>query len=282
MSDSQYDIAVLGAGNAALSAALSAQENGAKVVVIEAAPLDEAGGNSRYTAGAIRFAHDGLDDLKTVLDLTQDEIDNADFGTYTSDQFYDDLFRLTQFRSDPDKSELLVTKSLETVQWMKSRGVKFQPSYGRQAFKVDGKFRFWGGLCVETWGGGEGLIELETKAAKENGIDILYETRGVSLLYDEQKVTGIRVKHKSELRDINVKCVVLASGGFEANTEMRTRYLGPGWEFAKVRGTRFNMGAGITMALDIGAMPHGNWSGCHAVGWDLNAPETGDLAVGDN
>jgi tricarballylate dehydrogenase len=281
MSDPQYDVAVLGAGNAALSAALSAQENGAKVVVIEAAPLDEAGGNSRYTAGAIRFAHDGLDDLKTVLDLTQDEIDNADFGTYTSDQFYDDLFRLTQYRSDPDKSELLVTKSLETVQWMKSRGVKFQPSYGRQAFKVDGKFRFWGGLCVETWGGGEGLIELEIKAAKENGIDILYETRGVSLLYDEQKVTGIRVKHKGE-RDINVKCVVLASGGFEANTEMRTRYLGPGWEFAKVRGTRFNMGAGITMALDIGAMPHGNWSGCHAVGWDLNAPETGDLAVGDN
>jgi tricarballylate dehydrogenase len=282
MSDPQYDVAVLGAGNAALSAALSAQENGAKVVVIEAAPLDEAGGNSRYTAGAIRFAHDGLDDLKTVLDLTQDEIDNADFGTYTSDQFYDDLFRLTQYRSDPDKSELLVTKSLETVQWMKSRGVKFQPSYGRQAFKVDGKFRFWGGLCVETWGGGEGLIELEIKAAKENGIDILYETRGVSLLYDEQKVTGIRVKHKGELRDINAKCVVLASGGFEANTEMRTRYLGPGWEFAKVRGTRFNMGAGITMALDIGAMPHGNWSGCHAVGWDLNAPETGDLAVGDN
>ena len=123
MSDPQYDVAVLGAGNAALSAALSAQENGAKVVVIESAPVDEAGGNSRYTAGAIRFAHDGLEDLKTVVDLTDEEIANADFGTYTTDQFYDDLFRLTQYRSDPDKSELLVTKSLETVQWMKSRGV---------------------------------------------------------------------------------------------------------------------------------------------------------------
>jgi tricarballylate dehydrogenase len=282
MSDSQYDVAVLGAGNAALSAALSAQENGAKVVVIEAAPEAEAGGNSRYTAGAIRFAHEGIEDLKTVLDLTDEEIDNADFGTYTSDQFYDDLFRLTQYRADPDKSELLVTKSLETVQWMRSRGVKFQPSYGRQAFKVDGKFRFWGGLCVETWGGGEGLIELETKAAEENGIDILYETRGMSLLYDEKQVSGIRVKHKGEVRDIKTKAVVLASGGFEANPEMRTRYLGPGWELAKVRGTRFNTGGGIQMALDIGAIPHGNWSGCHAVGWDLNAPETGDLAVGDN
>jgi tricarballylate dehydrogenase len=76
--------------------------------------------------------------------------------------------------------------------------------------------------------------------------------------------------------------VVLASGGFEANSDWRTRYLGPGWDLVKVRGTRHNMGEGIRMALDIGAMPYGNWSGCHAVGWDLNAPEFGDLSVGDN
>ena len=282
MSQETYDVVVLGAGNAAFCSALAAQENGASVVMIEAAPLEEAGGNSRYTAGAIRFAHEGLQDLTTVLDLNQDEIDNADFGVYTSDQFYDDLFRLTQYRADPDKAEMLVTKSLETVQWMKSRGVKFQPSYGRQAFKVDGKYRFWGGLCVETWGGGEGLIELETKAAKENGIEILYETKGLSLLYDDEKVYGLRVKHKGKVREIHAGAVILASGGFEANPEMRTRYLGPGWELVKVRGTRFNTGGGIQMALDIGAMPHGNWSGCHAVGWDLNAPETGDLTVGDN
>jgi tricarballylate dehydrogenase len=74
---------------------------------------------------------------------------------------------------------------------------------------------------------------------------------------------------------------VLASGGFEANAEWRTRYLGPGWDLAKVRGTRFNTGDGIRMALDAGAMPYGNWSGCHAVGWDRNAPEFGDLDVGD-
>ena len=75
---------------------------------------------------------------------------------------------------------------------------------------------------------------------------------------------------------------MLASGGFESNPEWRTRYLGPGWELAKVRGTRFNTGDGIRMALDIGASPYGNWSGCHAVGWDYNAPEFGDLTVGDN
>ena len=75
---------------------------------------------------------------------------------------------------------------------------------------------------------------------------------------------------------------MLACGGFEANSDWRTRYMGPGWDLVKVRGTRHNMGAGIKMALDIGAMPYGNWSGGHAVGWDLNAPEFGDLAVGDN
>jgi tricarballylate dehydrogenase len=76
--------------------------------------------------------------------------------------------------------------------------------------------------------------------------------------------------------------VVIACGGFESNAEMRTRYLGPGWELAKVRGTPYNTGDGIRMAMEIGASSYGNWSGCHAVGWDYNAPEFGDLTVGDN
>jgi len=90
------------------------------------------------------------------------------------------------------------------------------------------------------------------------------------------------VKHDGKTVEVKAKCVVLAAGGFQANTEMRTRYLGPLWELAKIRGTRFNTGDGIKMALDIGAMPTGNWSGGHAVGWDRNAPEFGDLTVGDN
>jgi tricarballylate dehydrogenase len=80
---------------------------------------------------------------------------------------------------------------------------------------------------------------------------------------------------------VNAKAVVLASGGFEANAEWRARYLGAGWDLAKVRGTRHNTGDGIRMALDIGAEPYGHWSGSHAVAWDRNAPNYGDLAVGD-
>jgi len=91
----------------------------------------------------------------------------------------------------------------------------------------------------------------------------------------------VRIRHDGQVSEIHGKAVVLASGGFQANPEWRTRYLGPGWDLAKVRGTRFNTGDGIRMALDIGASPCGNWSGCHAVGWEMNAPEFGDLAVGD-
>ena len=104
----------------------------------------------------------------------------------------------------------------------------------------------------------------------------------LALISDDDGIKGVRVRHQGKTVEVAAKCVVLAAGGFQANAEWRTRYLGPGWELAKVRGTRFNTGDGIRMALDIGAQPTGNWSGCHAVGWDRNAPEFGDLEVGDN
>jgi len=282
MSEIKFDVVVVGAGNAALCAALAAEENGAKVLVLERAGEDESGGNSRFTAGAMRVVYDGVDDLKALMpDLTNEEIANTDFGTYTQDQFYDDMARVTQFRADPDMVELLVTRSRETVRWMREKGVRFAPIWGRQAFLIDGKFKFWGGLTVETTGGGPGLVDALHESAKKRGIEIRYKTRATDLLFDGVTVSGVRVKHAGKIEEIKARSVVLAAGGFQGNYEWRTRYLGPGWELAKVRGTRFNTGDGIRMALDIGAMPYGNWSGCHAVGWERNAPEFGDLAVGD-
>lgn len=283
MSVGDYDVVVVGAGNAALCAALSASENGAKVLVLECSPEDECGGNSRFTAGAIRFAYNGLEDIREVVtDLTDEEIETTDFGTYTEDQFFDDMFRVTQYRTDPNLCEILVRKSFSTIKWMRENGIRFVPIYGRQAFKVDGMFKFWGGLTVEAVGGGPGLVDMLTQSARKNGIDILYEARALRLLTDGNKVEGVQIRQKGKLKDISAKAVVLAAGGFQANSEMRTRYLGPGWDLAKVRGTPYNTGDGIRMAIDIGASTAGNWSGCHAVGWELNAPEFGDLAVGDN
>lgn len=276
------DVVIVGAGNSAFCAALAARERGASVVMLERAPIDEAGGNTRFTAGAVRFAYDGVEDLKALMpDLTAAEIDNTDFGTYSADMFFDDMARVTDYRSDPDLVELLVRRSKPTVMWMRDKGVRFAPIYGRQAFKVDGRFKFWGGLTVETWGGGPGLVEALTNSAKRDGIDIEYGCRALSLIHDDDGVHGVRVRQGGRTFDIRAKAVVLSSGGFQANAEWRTRYLGPGWDLAKVRGTRFNTGDGIRMALDIGAASYGNWSGCHAVGWERNAPEFGDLAVGD-
>ena len=278
-----WDVIVIGAGNAAFCAALAAREKGLSILMLERAPEDENGGNSRFTAGAIRFAYDGVEDLKAIMpDLTPEEIANTDFGTYTTVQFFDDMFRVTRYRTDPELCEQLVTRSFKTMRWMHAKGVKFAPIFGRQAFKIDGRFKFWGGLTVEAWGGGPGLVDQETAIARNQGIEIRYNARALSLIYDGHAVTGVMIKQGGEIFDLSAKAVIIAAGGFESNTEMRTRYLGPGWELAKVRGTRFNTGDGIRMALDIGASPFGNWSGCHAVGWDYNAPEYGDLAVGDN
>jgi tricarballylate dehydrogenase len=283
MPESEFDVIVVGAGNAAFCAALAANEKGARVVMLERAPEAENGGNSRFTAGAIRFAYRGIDDLREVMpDLTADEITNTDFGTYTEDQFFEDMFRVTRYRTDPALCERLVKSSFSTMKWLRSKGVRFVPIYGRQAFKIDGKFKFWGGLTVEFWGGGPGLVDQETSVACKNGIEIRYNARVTSLIHENGTVSGVKVVESGAGRDLHAKAVVLACGGFESNPEWRTRYLGPGWELAKVRGTRFNTGEGIRMALEIGASTYGNWSGCHAVGWDYNAPEFGDLTVGDN
>jgi len=276
-----WDVVVVGGGNAALCAALSARETAKRVLVLERAPEDEAGGNSRFTAGLLRIVYNGAQDLAQLIDLSNEELERTDFGTYTAEQFLDDMARVTEYRCDPDLTEILVKQSFPTALWMRKKGMRFTAAWGRQAFKIEGRFKFWGGLTLEAIGGGPGLVESLTQIAKKSGIEIWYSARAVSLITDDAGVHGVRVKREGKTTEVKAKAVVLAAGGFQANPEWRTRYLGPGWELAKVRGTRFNTGDAIRMALDIDAAPVGNWSGCHAVAWERNAPEFGDLAVGD-
>jgi tricarballylate dehydrogenase len=252
--------------------------------VLEKAPEAWRGGNGFFTAGGFRFAFKSFDELRTLIgDLSDQEAAQMEVDPYTEDNFYDDLMRVTEECADPDMALLLVRESQNTVRWMKERGIRWIPMFGRQAYKVGGKFRFWGGLVLEAVGGGPGLIDMEYASAAKAGIDVRFETKVTRLVTDDRgRVTGTVVRTPEGTETIDAGAVVLASGGFEANSEMRTRYLGPNWELARVRGTPYNTGDGIRMAIDIGALPWGHWSGCHSVQWDLNAPWHGDRKVGDN
>ncbi|HQD99140.1 MAG TPA: FAD-dependent tricarballylate dehydrogenase TcuA [Novosphingobium sp.] len=268
-------VIVVGAGNAALCAAISAAESGARVTVLERAPRIARGGNSAFTGGCFRTVYEGADDIaRLVPDLTPEERDSSDFGTYDAETFYLDLCRLSGYRADPALIELLVAESLPTLLWMQGQGVRFLPAYGRQSFKVDGRNVFWGGLTIETAGGGMGLVDALFRRAEELGITIRYDSKVERLLGDRHSVRGV-VVNGEELRG---DAVILAAGGYHANTEARVKYLGQGWDLAKVRGSRYNTGNVIQAALDIGARAHGNWSGCHSVFFDAGAADFGDLA----
>ena len=253
------------------------------MLVLESAPVHLRGGNSYFTGGLFRFAYEGLEDVLALVSGVADrERQSVDVGTYPESAYYADVMRVTDGLSNPELVQTLVSGSYPTMRWMQERGIGWLLAYGRQAFKRDDVFRFWGGLIVEAVGGGKGLSDRQFELAERAGVEVLYQTKATSLSLDGSgRVTGLTARDPDGFRELTAPSVVLACGGFEANSEMRARYLGPGWELAKVRGTRFNTGDGIRMALDVGAQPYGHWSGCHAVAWDLNAPPYGDRNVAD-
>ena len=278
MEASGFDVVVVGGGNAALSAALSAAEAGAKVALLERAPEEKRGGNSRFTGGGFRMVHHGAQDIKRIVpDLSDADIARTDFGEYSAEDYLDDLGRVTQYFIDPDLADTLVHNSTDTVHWLMGRGVKFLPNYGRQAYNHEGRFKFFGGVVIYANGGGAGLVESEYKAAAAHGVMIHYATRATGIVRGKGGVEGIRIIRDGAEETIATRAIVLACGGFESNREWRSRYLGPGWDMAKVRGTRYNTGDGIRMALDIGAQSYGQWSGAHAVAWERYANDFGDV-----
>jgi tricarballylate dehydrogenase len=277
-SEATNRIVIVGGGNAALCAALAAREAGANVLVLERAPREARGGNSAFTGGAFRVAYDGIDDLMQVMpDLSAEERENSDFGTYTEAKYLEDLGVLSGWRIDPDLAEALVKSSLDTILWMRRLGVRFVPIFGRQAFKVDGKYRFWGGLTIEVSGGGLGLMEALYAAAERSGIEVRYGAQVSRLARDGDRVDAVEYRSAGRAHRLEAGAVILASGGFHANAQWCAQYLGPNWDLARVRGSRYNTGDGIRIAIDAGAMSWGNWSGCHSVFYDMNAPHFDDI-----
>ena len=201
LSRERPDVLVVGAGNAALCTAISASEHGARVLMLEAAPFEERGGNSHFTGGAFRFAYSGVEDLLKVLpSMANEDLSNVDFGSYTEEQYFDDMFELTQYRTDQDLCEILVRNSLETAAWVHRQGVKLQPGLGRQAYKVDGKFKFWGGLALHIWGGGPEMLKALYATAERRGVR------------DRLRDAGGRAHPRARARDRRRRRASVASG----------------------------------------------------------------------
>lgn len=266
----QWDVVVVGAGNAGLCAALAARESGASVLVLERAPERSRGGNSRFTAGGFRLPYRSAAELRRVMpDISDAELVERFASPYPPEAFLADLGQVTNYRADPDLAEHLVNESLATAEWMRGKGVRFLPMAG------------WQRLSIQAAGGGPGLVASLYEAAQAAGIDIWYDARALELRHEHRVVDGVTLRRAGEPIEVGARAVVLAAGGFQANAAWRAQYLGRGWDLARVRGTWCNTGDGIAMALAVGAEPYGQWSGAHAVAWDFNAPRFGDLRVGD-
>jgi tricarballylate dehydrogenase len=275
------DVLVIGGGIAGLTAALAARDAGASVQLLERAPRAERGGNTRFSNGALRAAYRDIDDVRRLVpDLSDEQIARTDFGTYTRERYLTDLLRVTEGRSDPMLGRILAGESFDVLCWMMGRGVRYDPLWSAQAPPVNGHVSFYGGSAFEARGLGAGLVDALYAALEQRGGSVAYGARALTLLRERTGVRGASARFADgTLHDFAARCVVVASGGFESDVEWRTRYLGPGWDLAKVRGTRFNTGDGLRMALEAGAQPYGQWSGCHAASWAAHAPAAGDVTI---
>ncbi|WP_299691953.1 FAD-dependent tricarballylate dehydrogenase TcuA [uncultured Tateyamaria sp.] len=267
-------VIVVGSGNAALCAGIAALEAGAQVLMLEKAGPDLAGGNTKYTAGAMRFAYDSGADLKPLLrDPDDPRLLRTEFGSYTQDKFGADLLGFNDGRPLSPEQDKLIRRSGETMQWLAQHDVTFEPIYSRQSFEKDGRFVFWGGLTLAADNEGVGLFDMEMAAFRRLGGTVRFDSAVTGLVQDNGKITGVRVGDT----EIAADAVILASGGFEASADMRVKHIGPDWAEAKVRGTPMNTGDGLVMAVEAGAQEYGLYGGCHATPMDLHMANYGNL-----
>ena len=254
-----------------MCAALSAREKGARVLLMEKATPPERGGNCPYTGGGFRFTHNGAEDLRPLLaDASVLEGLEDSISPYTASDYRREMLEKTGGRTDPELLETLIEASYPTVRWMREQGIEFELS-GRGARVVPGVR-----VGASAVGSGPGLIAMHYTAARRHGVEVVYETKMLGLLTDSSgAVRGVLAEDSEGVQEIRAGGVVLACGGFEASSEMRSEHLGGHWEGAKVRGSRHNTGDGHRAALEIGARMAGQWTGFHGTPIDADAPATG-------
>ena len=246
----EADVAVVGGGNAALCAALTARESGASVTVLECAPVEFRGGNSRHTRN-MRCMHDAPTDVLT--------------DAYTENEYFDDLRRVTEGNTTEPLARLVIRDSLQTTSWMKSYGVRFQPSLG-------GTLHL-GRTNAFFLGGGKALLNAYYAAAQKRGIRVLYNAEVTELNVRGGKFESGRMLLNGQPAEFRAKALVAASGGFEANLEWLEEVWGEAARNFIIRGTPYNKGKVLKLLIGHGVESVGDPSQCHAVAIDGRAPK---------
>ena len=233
----KFDVIIVGSGNAGSSAALSAIDNGSEhVLLIDKCPPEWVGGNSYFTAGAYRTVHDGLSDVLNIIpNILPSFAATIDMEPYTHEEFTNDIMRLSDGQSDPELVKALIDDSHDTILWLSKRvRIPFMLSFHRQAYLVDGRQKFWGGMVLAVEEGGKGLIAAYHRALKESRVEVWFNTEAIDLVLSNNRVSGLKVKKGDETFILETASVILASGGFEASREMRCKNLGSEWMNARV------------------------------------------------
>lgn len=245
-----YDVAIIGGGNAALCAAMTAAESGARVIILEGAPKAYRGGNSRHTRN-FRCMHDGPLSVLT--------------GTYDEDEYYDDLIRVTGGKTDEALARMAIRQSQECLPWMIERGVRFQPSLsGTLSLSRTNAFFM---------GGGKALVNAFYRTAEALGVDVLYEAQVTHLELNGDHVDWVEFTHEGEAKRLDAKAIIVASGGFQADLDWLTEAWGPAARNFLIRGTPYNKGVVLKNLLDQGVESVGDPTQCHAVAIDGRAPK---------
>ena len=266
------DVIIIGGGSAAFEAAVAARQAGAeKVIMLEKSPIEQFGGNARHSHTGFRCVYKDADDIRRIVrNIDEESLSQFHLPGYSSDDFVNDLNRVTENRIDQELARLIADESLEAVCWMGDLGIKFEPE---KHIPINGRYFFEPGIIVHTEGGGLGQVMKWKELGEEWDVDFRCDAKVVGFIGDHRKVEGVTVASGDENYELKGGALIVCAGGFQANSEMRARYLGPNADLMKVRGSIYDTGEVLNMLLEIGAKATGHWQGAHATPIDANAKD---------